>query len=73
MSAKSNGKLLAILLIALAGTFFPAFPEKIQELMETMSKARIVSSISADTETAEDVLAKLTRRRRRRKAEKKRR
>jgi hypothetical protein len=64
VSAKSTKRLLALLLISVAGTFLPAFPEKIRELMETMSKARIVSNIPAGTETAEDVLEKYARRRR---------
>lgn len=71
MPAKSTKRLLALLLISVAGTFLPAFPEKIRELMETMNKARIVSNITADTETAEDLLEKYARRSKRKKKQRK--
>jgi len=62
VSAKSCRRLLAALVIGLAGILLPAFPEKIKELMETMNKAKIVANIRANSETAEDVLAKYARR-----------
>ncbi len=72
MSAKSSKRLLRLVLIALAGTFLPAFPEKMKELMEIMNKARIVESIPADSESAEDILERYIRRRKKHKKEKKR-
>lgn len=73
MSAKSCRRLLAVLLISLAGAFLPAFHEKIEELMGAMNKTSIVLIIPADAETAEDVLAKYARRRKRQKGQKKKR
>ena len=71
MSAKSCRRLLAALVIGLAGILLPAFHEKTKELMETMNKARIVANIPADSETAEDVLARHARKRRQKKQTKK--
>jgi hypothetical protein len=71
VSAKSCRRLLAVLLISLAGAFLPAFHDKIKELMDAMNTTRIVSIIPADAQTAEDVLAKYARWRKRQKGHKK--
>lgn len=70
--SKSGRKLLAALVIGLAGVLMPAFPERIKELMETMNKAKIVSNIPADAKTAEDVLERYARSRKGHKKKKKR-
>jgi hypothetical protein len=61
VSAKSCRRLLAALVIGLAGIVLPAFHEKTKELMETMNRVKTVANIPAASETAEDVLAKYAR------------